>query len=153
MLELDIPSISAIIAAIGVLVGVVLTVLELRNLVRQRQTELITNLYSIYASEQFQKEWHIVMTEETNDYNAYRKKHAVEIPPTGLFFAEIGVLLSEKLIDIRLVNSLFGNAIMIYWKRAKPLLDSARKELNAPRWGWALEYLYEEIHRFQQAKV
>jgi hypothetical protein len=35
---LDIPSISAIIAAVGVTIGVVLTVLEIRNLVDTRQT-------------------------------------------------------------------------------------------------------------------
>jgi hypothetical protein len=150
---LDIPSISAIVAVIGVLVGVVLTVLELRNLVKQRQTDLITNLYSIYASEGFQKEWHIFMTEETNDYNTYRKKYAVEIPPTALFFNEIGVLLNKKLINIDLVNSLFGGVISNYWNRAKPLLESGRKELNSPRWGWGLEYLCNEIQKLQQTGV
>jgi len=34
---LDIPSISAVVAAAGVIIGVVLTVIELRNLVKQRQ--------------------------------------------------------------------------------------------------------------------
>lgn len=153
MFELDITSISAIIAAIGVLIGVALTVLELRNLVKQRKTELVTSLYSIYASEQFQKEWYIFMAEEINDYNVYRKKYAIEIPPTALFFNEIGVLLGEKLVDIRLVNSLFGGVIMKYWKRAKPILESGRIELNSPRWGWGLEYLCDEIQKLQQTKV
>jgi len=36
---LDIPSISAIVAAVGVIVGFVFTVLELRNLVKARQTD------------------------------------------------------------------------------------------------------------------
>jgi hypothetical protein len=38
MFELDISSLSAIIAAIGVIVGVILTVLEVRNWVDTRQT-------------------------------------------------------------------------------------------------------------------
>jgi hypothetical protein len=153
LFELDVSSISAIIAAAGVLVGVVLTVLELRNLVKQRQADLVTNLYSIYASEGFQKEWFIFMTEETNDYDTYRKKYAVEIPPTALFFNEIGVLLNKKLIEINLVNSLFGGVIIRYWRRTKPLLESGRIELNQPRWGWGLEYLCNEIEKLQQSKA
>ena len=38
---LDIPSISALAAAFGVIVGVVLAVLELRNITKTRQMELI----------------------------------------------------------------------------------------------------------------
>jgi len=152
-MDLDIPSISAIIAAAGVLVGVTLTVMELRNLVKQRQTDLITNLYSIYSSEGFQKEWYKFMTEETDDYNTYRKKHEVEIPPSALFFNEIGILLSERLIDLHLVNRLFGGVVMNYWKKAKPMLESGRRELNQPRWGWGLEYLCNEIQKLQQVGV
>jgi len=138
---------------VGVLVGVVFTVLELRNLVKQRQTDLITNLYSIFATEEFQKEWHTEMTEEINDYNTYRKKYAVEIPPAGLFFHEIGVLLNEKLIDIRLVYKMFGGVIMNYWKKAKPIVESGRIELNSPRWAWGLEYLVNEIKKLRQQEL
>ncbi len=38
---LDIPSISAVVAATGVIVGVILTIVKLRNLVKQRQTDLM----------------------------------------------------------------------------------------------------------------
>jgi hypothetical protein len=118
---------------------------------------LVTKLYSIYASEGFQKEWHVFMAEETNDYNTYRKKYAIGIPPTALFFNEIGVLLSKKLVDIDLVDSLFGGVLMRYWQRAKPLLESGRRELNEPRWGWGLEYLGNEMlkrrQKLQQSKT
>ncbi len=41
---LDIPSISAMVAAAGVIVDVVFYLLELRNLIKQRQTDLVTRL-------------------------------------------------------------------------------------------------------------
>jgi cytosine/uracil/thiamine/allantoin permease len=41
MFELDVSSLSAIIAAIGVMIGVILTVLEVRNWVNTRQTDLV----------------------------------------------------------------------------------------------------------------
>ena len=148
---LDIPSISAIVAAAGVLVGVVLTVVELRNLVKQRQTDLVTNLYSIYASEGFQKEWYIFMT-EASDLKTYKEKCDMEFPPSGVFFNEIGILLEKRLIDVDLVNSLFGGVILRYAERMKPFLESCRRELNSPRLGWGLEYLFNEVQKLQSKK-
>jgi hypothetical protein len=52
---LDIPSISAIVAGVGVLVGVAFTYLEVRNLVRTRQTDLVLRLYSAFGSEELQR--------------------------------------------------------------------------------------------------
>jgi hypothetical protein len=148
----DIQTFSIVVASASVVVGVIYYALQLRNQAKQRQTELVTRLYSIYASEAFQKEWFIFMTEETNDYNTYRKKYAVEFPPTAVFFNEIGVLLSKKLIDIDLVNSLFGGVMMRYWERLKPFLESCRRELNSPRLGFGVEYLCNEIQKFQQGQ-
>ncbi|NIO38532.1 hypothetical protein GTO27_12670, partial [Candidatus Bathyarchaeota archaeon] len=54
---LDIPSISALVAVAGVIVGVILTVVELRNLVKQRQTDLVVRLYSTYGSKESQEAW------------------------------------------------------------------------------------------------
>jgi hypothetical protein len=146
----DIQTISIAIASASVIAGIVYYVFQVRHQSKMRQTELVTRLYSIYASEGFQKEWFTLMEEETNDYSTYRKKYAVEIPPTALFFNEIGVLLSKKLIDIDLVNRLFGGIIMRYWERARPILESGRRELNSPKWGWGLEYLCNEVLKRQQ---
>ena len=64
---LDIPSISAIVAAAGVLTGVVIAVVELRNMVKQRQTDLLARLYSTMIS----KEW----MEACGRVNAYEMKN------------------------------------------------------------------------------
>ncbi len=47
---LDIASISAVVAAGGVIVGVVFAVLELRNLVKTRQTDLALRLCGLAHS-------------------------------------------------------------------------------------------------------
>ncbi len=146
----DIQTVSIVIASAGVFVAAAYYILQIRHQSKMRQTDLVARLYSIYASEGFQKEWFTLMEEETNDYNTYRKKYAVEIPPTALFFNEIGVLLSKKLIDIDLVNRLFGGIIMRYWERVRPILESGRRELNSPKWGWGLEYLCNEMLKRQQ---
>jgi hypothetical protein len=146
----DVQTISIAVASAGVFVAAMYYVLLLRHQSKVRQTELVTRLYSTFASEGFQKEWFTFMEEETDDYKTYRKKYGVEIPPTALFFNEIGILLGKKLIDIDLVYSLFGTVIKRYWERARPLLESGRKMFNQPRWGWGLEYLHNEMKRREQ---
>jgi len=148
---LDIASISGIVAAVGVMVGVVFTVMELRNLVKQRQTDIIVNLYSVFATEEFQKEMFTLMTDtEVKDYNTFRKKYAVNVPPTGLFFEEVGVLLSRNLADIGLISNLFGPLAIGLWEKSKPITEDARKQLNSPGFGSGFEYLYKELQKRQQ---
>jgi hypothetical protein len=72
------------------------------------------------------------------------------MPPTGLFFHEVGVLLSRKLADIGLINNLFGPVAMGLWEKTKPMIEDARKQLNSPGFGGGFEYLYKELQKSQQ---
>ena len=67
-------SVSAIVAAVGVLVGVVLTVLELRNLVKQRQTDLFMKVYSIFGSGKFSKAVRRLLATEVKNYDDFCQK-------------------------------------------------------------------------------
>ena len=70
-----ITEISAMVAAVGVLVGVVFTVLQLRDLVKTRQTDLIMRLYSRFGSEGFQKTWDKVRRREALSLHDYEEKY------------------------------------------------------------------------------
>ena len=147
----DITEISAIVAAAGILVGVAYYILDMRNQTKVRQTDLIVNLYSVFATEEFQKEMFTLMTDtEIKDYNTFRKKYAVNVPPTGLFFEEVGVLLGRKLADIGLISNLFGPLAMGLWEKTKPIVEDARRQLNSPGFGSGFEYLYNELKKRKQ---
>jgi len=148
---LDIPSISAIVAAVGVLVGVALTVLELRNLVQTRQTELVMRLYSSRASKEFQEAWKKVMAKEFKDYHDYEKWYEwSDYIEVGIFFEGIGILLCRKLIDIRLVDDLFSYIIKATWEKIKRVVEEVRKRNNAPQIFEWFEYLYNEMQKREQ---
>jgi len=148
---LDIPSISAIIAAVGVLIGVVLTVLEVRNLVETRQTDLVIRLYSTFGSEELQDAWEKTQTREYTDFNAYRSEYGLrEVNEVGWFFEGVGVLLHRKLIDIRLVDDLFSSPVKRAWERLKPIAEGERNQTRRPQiWEW-FEYLYTEMEKREQ---
>jgi hypothetical protein len=162
-MEFDVTSVSAIVAAVGVLVGVVLTVLELRNLVKQRQTDLFMKVYSIFGSGKFSKAVRRLLATEVKNYDDFVRKHGsvVSIEPEpaqiwldidliGWFFNEMGFLVNEKLVSEKLVCKLLGYWVIILWEKMRPLIYGWRKEYNmSESFSW-FEYLYNEMKRREQ---
>jgi hypothetical protein len=165
MFELDIPSISAIVAAVGVLVGVILTVLELRHLWKQRQTDLVVRLYSVFTTGEFLEAILKVRNLEFKDYRDFVKKYGSVLSetPTNVailkianYFEQAGTLLYRGLIDADMASGLLMPATIDYWNKLKPLIEGFREETGSRYFSW-FEYFYNEMkkreQKFQQSKV
>jgi len=156
---LDIPSISAIIAAVGVIIGVAFAILQLRDLVKTRKTDLVIRLYSTYGSREFQEAWVETLRLEFKDYHDYLKKYGAtsekpvytSVNMVAAFFEGIGILLQRKLIDIALVDDLSSSDIILTWHKMKPLVEGWRKHFNRPQISEWFEYLYNEMQKREQA--
>jgi hypothetical protein len=155
----DVTEISAVVAAAGVLVGVVYYILEIRHQTRIRQTDLVMRLYSTYDSLEFLEAWNKIFFTEDGDYDSFLKKlggkrHIVSF--VCMFYEEVGVLLHKGLIDIDLVDELFGNTIEITWEKLGHFLEEARKRYRPGAYAH-FEYLYDEMkkreQKLQQSKV
>ena len=153
----DITSISALVAALGVIVGVVFAVLQLRDLVKTRQTDLAIRLYSQVCDKEHIEAWGKYITAEYKDYNDFVEKYGplfsdkpvpVAFMMVSHYFEGIGVLLHRKLVDIDLVLDIF--AIGMLWEKMKPLAEGIRKELDQPSFYEWFEYAYNEMKKRQQ---
>lgn len=158
---LDISSVSAIVAAGGVLVGVIFTALQLRDLVRTRQTDLVMRLYSTFGSKEFQEGLMKFMSLEFEDYNDFKRKYAstvsdysetpesIAMEMITVFYEGIGVLLHRKLISIELVDDLFTGPIRSTWGKMKQLLDGYRRKTYPTQLEY-FEYLAKELQKREQ---
>ncbi len=152
---LGITEISAIVAASGVIVGVVFTVFELRHLVKQRQTDLVTRLsYDISTNKEFLKAFIDIFEVQFKDYEDFVKKYGNpmsknEVPLSfgmmGNFFEQIGVLYKNNLIDIAVIIDLFP--VDIVWEKFKPIAEGMRQEYHNPGFFTWFEYLYNEMKK------
>jgi hypothetical protein len=131
---LDIPSISAIVAVVSVVVGVVLTIVELRDLVKQRKSDLLLRLHLAFSSKEYSEAILKYVSTEYKDYDDFVKKYGspvVEGPVqtvfliVGNFFEGVGVLLKNKLVEIDLVMEMF--AIELFWLKWQPLVEGIIK--------------------------
>jgi hypothetical protein len=147
----DITEISAVVAAVGVLIGVVYYILDMRHQMQVRQTDLIMRMYSNFGSREFQEDWWKVMNREYRDFDDYGRQYGfAEVVEIGTFFEGIGILLKRKLVDIQLVDDLFTSPIKMAWEKIKPLAEDSRKHWNVPNAFEWCEYLYNEMKKREQ---
>ena len=156
---LDILSISAVVAAAGVVVAALYAIMELRNLAKTRQTDMVWSLYSAAGTREIIEAGGKILGLEFKDYNDFVKKYG---PPTsgqpihitmltvGNLYEGIGYLVYKKLVDIGWIDELFTGSIEVLWEKMKPILEGIRKDSNQPRvFGW-FEYLYNELQKREQ---
>jgi hypothetical protein len=152
----DITEISAIVAAAGVLVGVLYYILDIRNQAKKRQTDLTMRMYTSWVSEELTKPWLKVVNLEFTDYDDFKKKYGAYLsdnPENAALlsvinsFTIIGLLLQKKLVDPELVSHL---PVSMTWNKVKPIVEGVRKESNDRGWYVEFEYLYNEIKKREQ---
>jgi hypothetical protein len=158
---LDIPSISAIVAAAGVLVGVVIAVVELRNLVKQRQTDVVWRMFQVWNSGEFldvlPKAWNMALsdfgefTRKYGDLSSENNPAAKPITIIATFFEEVGFLVSKKLISLDHVYQLLP--VTQWWEKLKPIVEGMRKQWNMPEAYCWFEYLYNEFKKREERGV
>ncbi len=145
---LDIPSISAVVAAIGVLVGVTLAYLEVRSLAETRRTDLVISLYRDFGNKDYQEAWQKVITSEYKDYSDYVEKYGLdEAYQVVMLFEGMGTLLHMKLIDAALVQHLISGPIQSTWEKMRPMIEGHRQQMNQPQFCEWFEYLYNEVKK------
>jgi len=160
---MDIASISTVLATVGVLVGVAFAYLEVRNLAKQRETdvetrqaELFIQIYNHYYTGDFlNDENEILFQWKWKDFEEFWKKYGPETNPKdfskwdsiGTYFGGVGVLVKRRLIDPDLVDELMGTSIILgkIW-----IYNEKFGERYWPHaYAW-FEYLYNEMKKREQ---
>jgi len=152
----DVTEISAMVAAAGVLVGVVYYILDMRNQGKVRQTDMVMKLYATFGSTEFQKAYQMMMKLEFEDWSDYMKRYGENADVSAahmtvnVFFEGMGLLVKRKLVGIDLVDDLLSSDILMTWEKMKPLVEGNRKKAARPQaWEW-FEYLYNEMKKREQ---
>ena len=152
----DITEISAIVAAAGVLVGVVYYILDMRQQMQIRQTDMVMGLYTTFGSTEFQKAYQKVTNLECKDYADYMKIYGKDVEVRGgmwtvtIFFEGVGVLAMRKLIKMDLVDFLFSSVIIRTWERVAQFVKGFREDEKSPSTCECFEYLYNEMKKREQ---
>jgi Domain of unknown function (DUF4760) len=148
-MELSVTEISAMVAAAGVLVGVVYYILDLRNQNRIRQTDLIMRLSSVMDDFEFTNIITKLLSTDFKDVSETRK----EISPAAMtavanYFHRVGVLLERNLVDADMVNAILY--VQGIWEKMNPWITYVRQTYKLPKIFDGFEYLYNEMRKREQ---
>ena len=159
-----ITEISAVVAAVGVLVGVLYYVLEIRHQSKMRKTDLVIRLADDMRSAEVVAAFAEMYGADFKDYDDFVKKYGMpfsknQIPMSvimiGNYFEELGVLFSNKLLDAHLVDQLFP--ISTAWEKMEPVIKGLRTEYYVEAYYEWFEYLSNEMkkreQKFQQSEA
>lgn len=79
-------------------------------------------------------------------FEDYRKKYGfTEVTEIAILFDGLGVLLEQNLIDIKMVDRLFGPSLNSLWERMQPVIYAMRKAINEPFFFSHFEYLIQKL--------
>jgi len=151
-------TVSVIIASASVVAGVMYYFLQVRNLVKSRQMDIVMRLYMAWGSEDMKRSFSKVIALKPQDYETFSKEHGsiaspnrspiwIDIDRVGWFMNGLGFMVHRRFVSIVLMDELFGYGVISQWKTLGPLVLGWRAELNMPdSFSW-FEYLAKELER------
>ncbi len=134
MVEIDIQTVSIMLASACVIAGVVYYAFQIRHQSRMRKTDLVIRLYSRIQSDDFNDATRVVMNLKFKDYEEFTKQYGPIFHRTQAyqevakslnmvcgFYDLVGTLLYRKHIDLGLVYDVFGfSGIKRFYEKTKP---------------------------------
>jgi hypothetical protein len=153
----DVLTVSTIVTALSVVIGVVFAVLELRHLARTRRTDVILKIYERFGGREIVDAIMKIGGAKFESFDDYVKKYGLADTVQVLeIFDEVGVLLEQGLVDINLVDNLFGPSVNTAWEsNLQTLIRGIRKASNQPSFFSHVDYLYRRLSTYKRenAKV
>ena len=157
----DFQTVSIVIAATSVVIGVVNSILTSRRDERRnqlnletRQAQLFMALYEHYNSIDYKKQaGRVYFQWEWSDIDDFMAKYGPEGDPDNYavfssvtsFYDGIGVLVKNGLVDLNLVSDIMSGSITRIWEKNEPAIRGIRERYKWPQYREYLEFLYNEI--------
>jgi hypothetical protein len=154
MQELDLQTVSIVIAAMSVLIGVIMSVLSIRNLAKSRRASIFLDFHK-QADQEFLEDIEEVVGEwNWSDYEEFLAKYGPTNPKNwakfihvSSFFDSMGKLLEESITDAELLPEAMAAIAMIWWEKIEPIQADLAKRWRSSESLDSSEFLYKTLKR------
>jgi len=158
---LDVQTIGVLVTATSVTIAAIYYTITLRTsqknmraTLETRQALLFMQMYERWSDAVFHEAATDIRNTSWVDYIDFQKK-VLENPKKYKslgtmirFYEGIGVLVKEKLIDLRFVSLLMAGDVKKFWEQVEPIIEPWRKAWNYPRLASETEYLGKSLLKY-----
>ncbi|HVM70143.1 MAG TPA: hypothetical protein VMT91_00175 [Anaerolineales bacterium] len=145
-----------IVAAITVIAGVIIALLQFRDQNHLRQIDTIFRIYSQFGQESFARHFRLVTRWNYETYAEFLEKSPMDedisLIVVSTLYEHMGLLLKRKYASIGLLNDLLGDTVLMVWAKVEPIWLGFRKKYNEPEMAIWFEYLHDAIVQYK-AKI
>lgn len=118
--------------------GILVALLELRSLAKQRQEELVLRVYAPFLEPGFSRAYWHVNTWKFETFEQWEAEATVDdraaLNVVRILFETIGLLHKRGLANIDFLADLLGSPTIITWNKIAPIIRGYRVKVNAPDW-------------------
>lgn len=145
---------SIVITMLSVALGVVMGIIQFRNLVKTRRIELYMELYNRINERDLHRDYvDVLLLWKWEDPNDFFEKYGPEnnldefmkFTLVTTYLENMGLFLHENMVDIHFVANLIGSMIQNFWEKYEPVITEMKKRYNTPKIMPMTEYLYERV--------
>ena len=156
----DISLVFGAIQTLAIVGGIVLALMELRQLSDQRKTELSSKISEKLGSKEFLSDWNQLGQLQWTDIDDYMKKYDSAVNPevwarrlhVWTEFENLGYMLRQGLVDAELIAASFGTISILVWGKWWPVIKHYRETESGPNYLSNFEYLAKEMWRLEKAR-
>lgn len=148
---------AAIISAIGVVLGVVFVVIQLRHMEMHRNLDISMKLFEWAESDRLRKAFRWIENEfQFQDYDKHKAQEATDSEASEypyevtVFFEQIGFLVEKRFVDLDIIDDRLGSHIVSNWKTLEPWIMAVRQEKENNEFGRHFQRLYERTIEYMK---
>ncbi|MFX1560602.1 MAG: hypothetical protein ACFFBL_08430, partial [Promethearchaeota archaeon] len=154
MQELDLQTISTLVAAVSVVVGVIMSVFSIltstRNFNNSRKAQLFLQLSEKAAEEDFINKIFEFSGWTWSDANEFNTKYATDVDAFPVFvsistyFDSMGTLVRNGLTETKFMPRMMAISLVQFWESIFPIVKDLEARWGSPGLYDNVEYLYHE---------
>ena len=142
---------AAVATAVGVILGTVFVLVQLRHMEMHRNLEISMKMFEWAESDRLRKAFRWVENEfQFEDYAKYKAQEASNYEAGDhphevvAFFEQVGFMVEKRFVDLDVIDDRLGEHIVANWKRLEPWILVMRKERADRTFGEHFQKLYEK---------
>jgi hypothetical protein len=154
---LDLQTISALVAAVSVVVGVIMSVISIlasiRNFSNSRKAQLFLQLNERASEEDFIRKAYDLLSWTWSDVTEFRKKYASDdtaLPvfiSVSTFYDSMGTLVKNGLTEAKFMPRMMAITLVQFWEKISPIVEELENIWGSPGLYDNVEFLYHEVRK------